>query len=91
MAVEVAVEDVVQGPDVDGLGDGGEDTGVESEALLPVENGGAAGGGVGGERAPPPGAPGAACPFGCSTIAYRHTGHVPLVFSHVIMQSSWNA
>lgn len=61
-------------------------TKVKLEALLPA----ASGGEVGGESAPP-GVPGAARKAGCSTSAYRHTGHVPLVFSHVTIQSSWNA
>lgn len=41
--------------------------------------------GAGGTGAPP-GPDG----IGCSTSANRHTGHVPLDFNQVIMQSSWN-
>ena len=70
-----------------GAGTGAADGEVELEALLPT----ASGGEVGDESTPPPAIPGVACKVGCSTSAYRHTGHVPLVFSHVSIQSSWNA
>ena len=83
------VEDVVKEVDVGGFGGAGaEVAGVKLEALLLAESGGE----VRGEASsPPPDAPGAVCAAGCSTSAYRHTGQVPLVFSHIIMQSSWKS
>ena len=85
------VEDVVKEVDVGRFGGAGVIVvEVELGALLSATSGGGVGG-VGGELATPPGPPVAACTAGCSISAYRHTGHVPLVLSHVTMQSSWKA
>ena len=81
--------DAVNEVEVGGFGGAGAE---DAEIMLKVPLPAVIGGEVGGEPIPPlSGAPGAVRTLGCSTSAYRHTGHVPLVFSHVIMQSSWNA
>ena len=82
------MEDVVKEDDVERFGGA---TGVAVEVELGALLSATSGRDVGVKTGTPPGPPAAACTAGCSTSAYRHTGHVPLVLSHVTMQSSWKA